>query len=120
MRAVVLVVCLLVLVSVATPAAGLSPEELLELENILEDYETVEELLSAGLGKLNEGQIALLQGTGMLIQGINYLSTLMIDLETSLDDIEAAAKADRQRQRKLILILVGVVAAETAAVIIWR
>ena len=120
MRVLVGGVCLLVLVSVAIQAGTLSQEELLELENILAEYETVEQLLSEGLVKLSAGQIALAQGLIALHEGMGVLFQQTRDLDYSLTRIEDANKEQQQRTRRVILILAGAVVAETVAVIIWR
>ena len=120
MRVLVVGVCLLVLAAVIVPAGSLSAEELLELEEILKEYETVEQLLSEGLVKLSAGQIALAQGLMSLHEGNRVLWQRMQGLDRSLTRIQDAAKAEQRRTRRVVLILAGVVVAETAAVIIWR
>ena len=120
MRWLVVVVCLLVLVSAAVVSAQLSPTELIELENILKEYETVEQLLNEGLTQLSAGQIALAQGLIALHEGIGVLFQQTHALELSLTRIQDATKAQQRRTRQTILILAGVIVAETAAVIIFR
>ena len=120
MRVLVVAVCCLVLVSTAATAGSLSAEELTELESILRDYETVEKLLTEGLLQLTEGQIQLMQGLIALHSGMGSLYQRTDALDYSLTRIEDAAKAEQRRTRRLILILTGVIAVETAAVIIFR
>lgn len=120
MQRLVVVVCCLVLVATAVASAQLSPAELMELERILADYETVEQMLTEGLTRLSAGQIALAQGLMILHEGSGYLSQQISALEHSLNVIEEANQAQRKRNRKLVLILGGVLTLETAAIIIWR
>ena len=127
MRVLVVGVCLLVLVSVTIQAGSLSAEELIELENILQEYDTVEELLSEGLIQLSEGltqlsagQIALAQGVIALHEGMGVLFRQTKDLDFSLTRIEDAYRAQQKRTRRLILILAGAVVAETAAIIVFK
>ena len=119
MQRLVVVVCCLVLAATAA-AAQLSPAELMELERILADYETVEQMLTEGLTRLSAGQIALAQGMMILHEGSGYLSQQISALEHSLNVIEEADKEQRKRNRRLVLILGGVLTLETAAIIIWR
>lgn len=120
MRVLVVEVCFLVLVSVAMSAGSLSAEELKELESILAEYETVEQLLSEGLIQLNEGQVMLAQGMIALHEGMGVLFQQTKGLDFSLTRIEDSYRAQQKRTRRLILILAGAVVAETVAVIIWR
>ena len=120
MRWLVVVVCLLVLVSAAVVSAQLSPTELIELENILKEYETVEQLLNEGLTQLSAGQIALAQGLIALHEGMGVLYQQTTNLDFSLTRIEDAYRAQQKRNRRLILILGGIILTETAAVIIFR
>ena len=100
MRTLVVVVCCLVLASVAVQAGSLSAEELLELENILKEYETVQQMLDEGLLQLTEGQL-------LLARGEMHLSQQIIDLETSLVAIEKAGRDQQARMRKGIVIIVS-------------
>ena len=111
----------LVLLVVALPAmAQLSETELMELEDILKDYETVETLLAEGLTQLEQGQMALAQGLVQLGQGESYLSQQINGLEISLSVIEEAYKEEMRKTRKWLFIMGGILAVETALIIVFR
>ncbi len=113
---VLVAVCCLALAAAAVSAGSLSSEELLELENILTEYEAVERTLGEGLTQLSVGQELLNEGQGKLAWGLIQLgqgiaaSQVQIDgLETSLTLIES-----KQADTRKMIMLMGV-----AAVVLW-
>ena len=113
---VLVAVCCLALAAAVVSAGSLSSEELLELENILTEYEEVERTLGEGLTQLSEGlkelhkrQDGLMQGIVLLGQGENALMQQINGLETSLTLIES-----KQADTRKMIMLMGV-----AAVVLW-